>query len=70
MPAPGKDKNNKNGEKISNTKIQEYKENVVARPVGDLNLKFGEELPENVFLHGSKEEEGEIKNFDPSSKEY
>ena len=47
--------------KGSQTDFRKYENNIIARPVKDVGLKYGDKLPENVFLHGSKHSNGEIK---------
>jgi len=43
---------------------------IIARPIQDVGIKYGDELPPNVYLHGSKEVTGDIDNFSISSKPY
>lgn len=40
---------------------------IIARPIADVGLKYGDKLPENVWLHGSHSTKGDIDNFSVAS---
>jgi hypothetical protein len=42
-------------------------EKIIARPIKDVGLSYGDKLPPNVYLHGSKRKVGDIDNFSVSS---
>lgn len=52
---------------LSPEKINEYQNNTYARTLEDVGIEFGDKLPDNVYLHGSKYEEGEFKLDDTMS---
>lgn len=41
---------------------------IIARPIDQVGIKYGDELPSNVYLHGSKNTKGDIENFSVSTR--
>ncbi|RJR10437.1 hypothetical protein C4588_03265, partial [Candidatus Parcubacteria bacterium] len=65
--APGKAKIPTASKTLADGGKYSDKNRIIARPIKEVGIKYGSDLPDDVYLHGSKKIPGDIDNFSVST---